>query len=77
MSKFIDLTIRERVEGAPGFMQSQEFSVTVNADQITLFNKGEDPGVTFVRLSCGATLCVVMPLNKFMNKMGLAEPKKR
>lgn len=75
MSNFIELIIRERIEGAPGFVQAQELPVTINADQITLFNKGEDPTVTFVRLSCGATLCVVMPFNKFMQTVGVKQKR--
>ena len=71
MGKFIDLVIRERIEGAPGFMQALDLPVTINTEQITLFNKGEDPELTFVRMACGATLCVVMPVIRFMEKMGL------
>jgi hypothetical protein len=66
MSKFIDVKVRERNDGEPGFMEQQEFVVTINKEQITLFNAGEDPTVTFVRLSCGATLCVVSPREKFV-----------
>lgn len=77
MSKFIDLTIRERIEGAPGFMQALDLPVTINTEQITLFNKGEDPELTFVRMSCGATLCVVMPVHELMEKMGLTVTVKK
>lgn len=69
MSKFIDVLIRERVEGTPGFVEALDLPVTINTDQITLFNIGEDPEITFVRLTCGATLCVVMPFEKFVGKI--------
>ena len=65
MSKFMPVVVRERVEGAPGVVEEQEFEIYINKDQITLFNVGEDPKVTFVRLVCGATLCVLIPYNKF------------
>ena len=65
MSNFIKVTIRERVEGNPGFFEAQEFEVNINPDNITLFNSGENPEVTFVRLACGGTLCVTMPVKEF------------
>ncbi|MFA5023353.1 MAG: hypothetical protein WC523_00150 [Patescibacteria group bacterium] len=65
MSRFIQVTIRERIEGTPGFVEPKEFDITINTDQITLFNAGEDGDVTFVRLSCGMTICVAMKEHKF------------
>lgn len=65
MSRFATIKIRERTEGEPGFIEAHEFEVTINLDQVSLFNVGEDPKVTFVRLTCGATLCVLMPVKKF------------
>jgi hypothetical protein len=65
VNKFISVKIRERVEGTPGFIEAREFDVTINPDNITLFNSGEDPSVTFVRLACGGTLCVCMPVKEF------------
>ena len=65
MSRFATIKIRERTEGEPGFVEAHEFEITINLDQIKLFNTGEDPKITFVRLSCGATLCVCMSLKKF------------
>ena len=66
MSKFIEVKIRERVEGTPGFAKPHEFNVRINTDQITLFNKGEGSNdITFVRLSCGITVCVCMSEPKF------------
>ena len=66
MGQFIDIAIRERLDGAPGFLEAQEFNVSINKDHITLYNKGEEDGITFVRLTCGATLCVLMPVSKFV-----------
>lgn len=71
MNNFVNVKIRERLEGAPGFMEFQEIEVTINADKITLFNKGEDPRITFVRLECGATLCVAMPYKEFTKLIGM------
>ena len=70
MNKFIKVKIREKVEGQPGFAKPNEFEVRINPGQITLFNKGEDNGdITFVRLSCGITLCVMMKEEKFAKLM--------
>jgi len=69
MSNFINLVVREKVEGTPGVIDDEEFNIHINANQVTLFNKGEDPKVTFVRLVCGATLCVLMPHDKFVKKL--------
>lgn len=70
MSKFIEVTIRERQDGTPGFMKEREFKVKINPDEITLFNKGDsDPNVTFVRLACGITVCVIMAEDKFSKLM--------
>ena len=67
---FIKLTIRQSTEGNPGFMEPELISVQINTDHITLFNDGDDgSGVTFVRLSCGATLCVDMPYVKFIETL--------
>lgn len=65
MSKFIEVFIREHVEGTPGFMDKRDFLVNINVDHVTLFNKGEDSEVTFVRLACGATICVVASPEEF------------
>jgi hypothetical protein len=65
MSRFATIKIRERTEGEPGFVEAHEFEVTINIDQITLFNTGEDLAITFIRMSCGATLCALMPIKKF------------
>ena len=69
MSNFIKVKIRERAEGNPGFMDADEFEVTINLDNVTLFNGGEDQGkeVTFVRLACGAMLCLPMSVKEFEN----------
>ena len=69
MGNFINVIVRERVEGAPGLVEEVEFNIHINTDQITLFNKGEDKEVTFVRLVCGVTLCVLVPYNKFVKKL--------
>ena len=65
MSRFATIKIQERTEGEPGFIEAHEFEVTINLDQVVLFNPGEDKNVTFVRMSCGATFCVCMSLKKF------------
>lgn len=66
MGNFISIKIRERQDGVPGFVKAREFPVTINTDQVTLYNKGdEDPTITFVRLSCGVTLCVCLSEPKF------------
>ena len=82
MGKFIPVVVRERVEGAPGIVEEQEFEIVINLEQMTLFNKGEDPKVTFVRLVCGATLCVLIPYEKFIKKvadegLSIEVPKKK
>lgn len=69
MSKFINVVVRERMEGTPGFVEEQEFDIYINPDNITLFNQGEDPDVVFVRMVCGATLCVVMTQKEFVSEM--------
>jgi len=69
VSNFINVVVRERVEGAPGLVEEEEFNIHINTDQITLFNKGEDKKVTFVRLVCGVTLCVLVPHDKFVKKL--------
>jgi hypothetical protein len=70
MSRFIKVIMRDRVEGAPGFVGPQEIEVVINLDQVTLFNSGEeDEDITFVRLSCGATLCIVMPYKDFYKEV--------
>lgn len=62
--------MRQAVEGNPGFMEEEEFDIQINTDKITLFNKSEeDDSVTFVRLVCGVTLCLVIPYNEFVKKL--------
>lgn len=59
---FISVVVRQAVDGAPGFIEDDEFEVSVAVDKISLFNQGVDDrgdDVTFVRMICGATLCVV------------------
>jgi hypothetical protein len=49
-------------------MEPELISVQINTDHITLFNDGDEGSdVTFVRLACGATLCVDMPYVKFID----------
>lgn len=67
---FIKLTVRQQAEGTPGFMEDELFEVQVNTNSITLFNKSVDePDITFIRLSCGATLIVDMKYSDFVKLM--------
>ena len=67
MSNFIDVTILERMDGTPGLVAEEEFNIHMNLDNITLYNKSpEMPGVTFVRLTCGASLCVLLEFKEFI-----------
>ena len=66
MSKFLKLTILERQEGMPGFVEMKQVQVNINPDQVTLYNPGEEkPNLTFVRLSCGITVCANISADKF------------
>ena len=70
---FLKVMIKQQSEGKPGFIDEDEFEVQIGADKITLFNKSdEEPGVVFVRLTCGATLCVVMKYATFVTKLKTA-----
>lgn len=69
MSRFLPVTVRERAEGSSGLVEPEEFNIFINVDEITLFNSGEDPNVCFVRLTCGATLCVALPFEVFVTTM--------
>lgn len=65
---FIKVKVKQQVEGKPGFVEEEIIEVQINTENITLFNQGEeDPSVTFVRLTCGATLCVDMKYDKFIS----------
>lgn len=67
---FMKVTIRQQSEGTPGFVEADDFEIQINAKQITLFNRSEeDDDITFVRLACGATICVVMTYNAFVKKL--------
>lgn len=66
--QFIKVKVRQASEGQPGFVAGDEFDVKIAPSHVTLFNPGVDASgknITFVRLSCGATLCVVKPFNEF------------
>ena len=66
MGKFIKVKIREREEGQPGFAKYKEMYININPAYVTLFNKGaENEDITFVRMACGITICVVMSKKKF------------
>lgn len=70
---FLKVSIRQQSDGTPGFIKEDDFEVQISADKITLFNKSEDdPDVVFVRLTCGATLCVVEAYNKFVGRLTTA-----
>lgn len=70
---FLKVIIKQQGEGKPGFLEEDEFEVQIGADKITLFNKSdEDPNVVFVRLTCGATLCVSMKYDAFVKKLSAA-----
>ncbi len=69
MANFINVVVRERVEGAPGIVEEEEFHININTDKISLFNKGENKKITFVRMACGVTLCVLMSHDKFVKKL--------
>lgn len=76
MTKFVEVTVRQAAEGQPGFIEDDEFYVKISPEQITLFNSGLDnkgEEVTFVRLSCGATLCVVCQYDKFEKLLAKAK----
>jgi len=67
VNKYVKVRIRERIEGQPGFAKPHEFDVHINPDQVTLLNRGEENNdITFVRLSCGVTLCVIMKEDKLI-----------
>ncbi len=70
---FLKVIVKQQSDGKPGFMEDEEFEIQINVEKITLFNKSEDDDdVTFVRLACGATLCVATPYNKFVKKLQVA-----
>jgi len=73
VSKFIEVIVRERIEGAPGFIEPEEFKININIDQITIFNRGGEKDSTFVRLSCGAALNVVMSYDKFCKRINYGD----
>lgn len=74
---FFKLTVRQQVEGTPGFVDDEIFEVQVNSEHITLFNKSvDDPEITFVRLSCGATLMADMKYNDFVKLMSKVSGEK-
>lgn len=60
MSNFIEVPIKERAEGTPGIIPEEEFIIHLNTNQITVITPTEDPKETYVRLSCGATVCISM-----------------
>ena len=65
--------IKQQPDGKPGFIGEDDFEVQIGADKITLFNKSEDdPNIVFVRLMCGATLCISMNYGTFVNKLAHA-----
>jgi len=71
------VNVRQQTEGTPGFVEDEIFEVRINTDLITLFNKSEDnPNITFVRLTCGATLIVDMKPAAFINKLKKIAPDK-
>ena len=64
---FIKVTVKQQAEGTPGFVEEETFEIQINTDQITLFNKSlDDPSITFVRLTCGATLVLDMKYTEFV-----------
>lgn len=70
---FFKVQVKQQADGKPGFMEDEEFDIQINANKITLFNKSEDdPDITFVRLGCGATLCVSTPYADFIKKLNAA-----
>lgn len=70
---FLKVMVKQQSDGTPGFVEDEEFEIQVNIEKITLFNKSEDDDdVTFVRLACGATLCVATPYGAFVKKLQAA-----
>lgn len=68
--KFIKLNIIQHEDGTPGFIEDNMREVHVNANNITLFNKSDsDENITFVRLSCGATLAVFIKHSEFVKAL--------
>ena len=70
---FINVSILERIEGTPGVVEDQQHSIIINTDNIILFNGGKaktkSKNLTFVRITCGTTITVAMPYDKFVNKL--------
>ena len=66
------VTIKQQTEGNPGFVGEERFDVQIASDQITLFNQSDDGSEVFVRLSCGATLCVDIDYGEFIKKLNVA-----
>jgi hypothetical protein len=69
VSNLLPVTVVERAEGSPGIVESDTFDILINLDEVTLVNQGEDPDVTFLRLTCGASLCAMVPYEDFIDKM--------
>ena len=70
MSNFINVPIKERIEGVPGVVAEEEFNIYIDSDKITVFNGAkENANITIVRMVCGAVLCVMMSLDKFKRKL--------
>lgn len=71
---FMKVNVRQEVDGKPGFA-ADEFEVQIQTEQITVFNRGyeeKEQDIVFVRLSCGATICVVSAYNDFVKKLNVA-----
>lgn len=70
---FFKVKVRQQADGKPGFIEDDEFEVNINSTQVTLYNKSEEEENTiFVRLTCGATLCVSTPYATFVKKLNTA-----
>lgn len=72
---FISVLVRQAVEGNPGFVEDDEFVINIAVDKITVFNQGvDDEGkdVIFVRMVCGASICVVCDFEEFIELLANA-----
>jgi len=67
---FMKVKVKQQEEGKPGFMEEEEFEIQINTTQITLFNESQDdPEITFIRLTCGATLVASVKYTKFVAQL--------
>ena len=69
MANFMEVVVREHIEGSPGVVEEQEFPLQINPEHIAIFQRTEETDLTMVVFDCGISLMVVDTYDGFVGRL--------